>query len=94
MSVDVARGGAVALILFIAFISINIGLLNILPIPALDGGHLAMVGFEAITRRPISNRVKIAIQQVGMFLLVALLVVIMWNDLGRVGLLAKLKGIF
>jgi len=94
MSGDVARGGAVALILFIAFISINIGLLNILPIPALDGGHLAMVGFEAITRRPISNRVKIAIQQVGMFLLVALLVVIMWNDLGRVGLLAKLKGIF
>ncbi len=89
-----AKGGAVSLLLFIAFISINIGLLNILPIPVLDGGHLAMIVIEAVTRRPISTRIKLAIQQVGMVLLLALMVVIIWNDVGRVGLLSKIKQIF
>jgi regulator of sigma E protease len=94
MSGEFARGGAAALFLFIAYISINIGLLNILPIPALDGGHLAMVAFEAVTRRPLSTKVKMVVQQAGMVLLLALMVVVIWNDIGRVGLLAKLKSIF
>ncbi len=89
-----ARAGTGSLFLFIAFISINIGILNILPIPVLDGGHLAMIVWEAITRRPISNRVKMGVQQVGMVLLLALMVVIIWNDAGRVGLISKIKDIF
>jgi regulator of sigma E protease len=94
MSGEFARGGFATLFLFIAYISINIGLLNILPVPALDGGHLAMVSFEAVTRRPISTKVKVAIQQAGMVLLLALMVVVIWNDVGRIGLFAKIKSIF
>jgi regulator of sigma E protease len=89
-----ARGGFTALVLFIAFISINIGLLNILPIPVLDGGHLVMILIEGATRRPISTRIKVAVQQVGMVLLLALMAVIIWNDAGRVGWLSKIKELF
>lgn len=89
-----AKAGFVALILFAAFISINIGFLNILPFPVLDGGHLAMVLVEAVARRPISNKVKIGIQQVGMLLLLALIVVITFNDLGGQKLIANLKQMF
>jgi regulator of sigma E protease len=94
MSGESARGGLASLILFIAFISINIGLLNILPVPVLDGGHLVIILIEAVARRPISTRIKLAVQQVGLVLILALMAVIIWNDVGRVGLLAKLKHIF
>jgi regulator of sigma E protease len=89
-----ARGGFVELLLFVAFISINIGLLNILPVPVLDGGHLAMIGIEAVTRRPISVRVKLVVQQVGMVLLFALMAVILWNDAGHIGLFSKIRQMF
>ena len=89
-----AKGGAASLILFIAFISINIGLLNLLPVPALDGGHLAIILIEGVSRRPLSNRVKLAVQQVGMVLLLGLMAIVIFNDLGRVGVWAKLRGLF
>ncbi len=91
---DSARGGFTSLILFVAFISINIGFLNILPIPVLDGGHLVLVLWEGITRRPISTRVKLGIQQVGMVLMLMLMVVVIFNDIGRVGLFDKIRGMF
>lgn len=91
---DSAKGGPQSLILFIAFISINIGLLNILPIPALDGGHLALITVEAVARRPLSTNLKVRIQSVGMIALLGLMAVIIFNDLGRVGLFDKLKGLF
>jgi regulator of sigma E protease len=80
MSAQSAKGGILSLLGFIAFISINIGFLNILPIPALDGGHLIMVLWEAVARRPISNRVKLAIQQVGMVFILLLMAFIIFND--------------
>ena len=89
-----AKAGFVALILFAAFISINIGMLNILPFPVLDGGHLAMVLVEAVARRPISTKVKLGIQQVGMLLLLALIVVITFNDLGGQKLISNIKQMF
>lgn len=89
-----ARGGVASLILFIAFISINIGLLNLLPVPALDGGHLAIILIEGATRRPLSTRVKLAVQQVGMVLLLGLMAVVIFNDLGRVGVWEKIRGLF
>lgn len=91
---DSAKGGVRSLILFIAFISINIGLLNILPIPALDGGHLALITVEAVARRPLSTALKVRIQSIGMIALLGLMAVIIFNDLGRVGLFEKLKGFF
>lgn len=80
MSAQSAKAGFLNLLAFVALISINIGFLNILPIPALDGGHLIMVLWEAVVRRPISNRVKLAIQQVGMVFILLLMALIIFND--------------
>ena len=91
---DSAKSGPKSLLLFIAFISINIGLLNILPVPALDGGHLALITVEAVARRPLSTNLKVRIQSLGMIALLGLMAVIIFNDLGRVGFIDKLKGLF
>ncbi|NQS98505.1 MAG: RIP metalloprotease RseP [candidate division Zixibacteria bacterium] len=77
------RIGFAAFIGFIAFVSANIGLLNILPIPVLDGGHLVFITVEAVIRRPISSKVKLVIQQVGMALLLLFMIIISYNDLMR-----------
>jgi regulator of sigma E protease len=54
--------------------------MNILPIPALDGGHLVLIVIEGLRRRPLSTKVKVWIQQVGMILLLALIAVVVFND--------------
>ena len=77
------KTGFAAFMGFIAFVSANIGLLNILPIPVLDGGHLVFITIEAVIRRSISSRVKLIFQQVGMALLLLLILVISYNDLMR-----------
>lgn len=59
--------------LFTAMISVNLGVINLLPIPALDGGHLVVVAIEAILRRELSVKTKTLIQQIGMFLLFGLM---------------------
>ncbi len=60
-------------LLFTALISVNLGVINLLPIPALDGGHLVVVAIEAVIRRELSIKAKTIIQQVGMFLLFGLM---------------------
>ena len=80
MTGETARHGFGELLELLALISANIGFLNILPIPALDGGHLVMVGVEAVRRRPLSTKVKLWIQQVGMMLLLVLIAVVLFND--------------
>lgn len=85
MTGQVAERGFVALLAFAAILSINLGLLNLLPIPVLDGGHLLLLGIEGITRRPISTKIKMAVQQVGMALLLALMVFVIINDFLRIG---------
>jgi regulator of sigma E protease len=80
MTGEVARQGIGDLLEFLALISVNIGFLNILPIPALDGGHLVLVLIEGVSRRRLSTKVKIWVQQVGMILLLALIAVVIFND--------------
>jgi regulator of sigma E protease len=80
MTGDVARQGIPDLLQFLAIISVNIGFINILPIPALDGGHLVLVLIEGVSRRKLSTKVKIWVQQVGMILLLALIAVVVFND--------------
>jgi regulator of sigma E protease len=65
------------------FISVNLGLINLLPIPVLDGGHLAMFLVEAITRRRISIRIKQIASVIGLVMLVALMVLAFTNDIER-----------
>ncbi|MDF1614865.1 RIP metalloprotease RseP [Desulfurivibrio dismutans] len=75
--------GWINFVYFIALISINLGILNLLPIPVLDGGHLVFFTVEAITRRPVSMKVREVAQQVGILLLLALMFFVFYNDIMR-----------
>jgi regulator of sigma E protease len=78
-----AEYGLMAFIWFMAQLSMSLAILNILPIPALDGGHLVMLIVEKIIRREIPHRVKIGIQQVGFILLLGFMAFIIYNDISR-----------
>ncbi len=75
--------GLERLLLFMALISVNLGVINILPIPVLDGGHLMFFGIELVRGRPLSLRVRELALQVGVFLLVALMALVVYNDIAR-----------
>jgi regulator of sigma E protease len=78
-----ASRGAPSFFIFMAVISINLGVLNILPIPILDGGHLLFLSIEAVRRRPLAENVMAMAQRVGLALLVALMVFALYNDILR-----------
>lgn len=73
MAKKASDDGWASFLLFTALISVNLGIINLLPIPALDGGHLVVVLIEAILRRELSVKAKTIIQQIGMFLLFGLM---------------------
>ena len=83
MSGEVAKAGPLAFLSFLAILSINLGILNFLPIPILDGGHLLFFSLEGIMGKPISIRKRELAQQVGLFLLIALMVFVFYNDIYR-----------
>lgn len=72
-----------AILSVLAFISIQLGILNLLPIPILDGGHILFYVIELIIRRPVSMRVRELAQQVGMAMLLMLMVLAFYNDIIR-----------
>ncbi len=76
-----AESGIITFFGFVALLSISLALLNILPFPALDGGHLMFLLFEAVFRRPIPDKVKIAIQKVGFTLLLVFMAFVLYNDI-------------
>ncbi|MDL2274617.1 RIP metalloprotease RseP [Desulfosarcina sp. OttesenSCG-928-G10] len=78
-----ARAGIGQLIEFIALISISLGLLNLLPIPVLDGGHLLFFCIEAVIRRPVNLRVREITQQAGLCILLVLMVFVFYIDIAR-----------
>jgi regulator of sigma E protease len=75
-----ADSGLIGFFGFIGFLSINLAFINILPFPALDGGHLMFLTFEAIFRREVPVKVKIAIQQAGFILLLVFMAFVLYND--------------
>jgi regulator of sigma E protease len=75
--------GIVSLLLFIAIVSINLGILNLLPVPVLDGGHILFFMIEAVFRKPLSIRTREIAQQIGIFLLMMLMVFAFYNDIMR-----------
>ena len=83
MAGEQARRGILELTLFTALISINLGILNLFPIPILDGGHLLFLGLEAILRRPISIKKMEIAQKIGLVLLILLMLFAIRNDLIR-----------
>lgn len=78
-----ARQGFTSLAFFTAVISINLAVLNLLPVPMLDGGHLFFFAIESVMGRPLSVRKRELAQQVGFFLLALLMVFAMYNDIQR-----------
>lgn len=79
-----ARKGLQPLLLFMALISVNLGIVNILPIPVLDGGHLVFMAFEAVRGRPLSVRVREYALQFGMVLIGGLMIFVVFHDILRI----------
>jgi regulator of sigma E protease len=78
-----AQEGFASFLAFVAVLSINLGVLNLLPIPVLDGGHLLFFMVEAVIGRPVAVRHREVAQQVGIFLLMLLMVYAFYNDIAR-----------
>ena len=78
-----ARAGIRYFLSMLAFLSVNLAVLNLLPIPALDGGHLAFFAVEGLMRRPLQPRHREIAQQVGLLLLITLMVFVFYNDIHR-----------
>ena len=76
-----AQQGVMQLLYFIAIISVNLAVLNLLPIPVLDGGHLLFFGIEAVQRKPVSRKTRETAQQIGIFLLILLMIFVFYNDI-------------
>lgn len=83
ISGEAASQGVSYYVFIIAMLSINLGVLNLLPIPILDGGHLLFFGIEAILRKPLGERQREIAQQVGLVLLIGIMVFAFWNDIER-----------
>ena len=80
---DSAESGLENFISFLALLSISLGVINLLPIPILDGGHLVYYLIELVTRRPVPERIQMMGLQMGMFLLVGIMMLAFYNDLMR-----------
>jgi regulator of sigma E protease len=79
-----AKAGPANLAFFIALLSINLAILNFLPIPVLDGGHLVFFTIEMIIGRPVNTRMREMAQQAGIFILIMLMIFVFYNDISRI----------
>lgn len=84
MSAKAARSGMSNLLVFMGFVSVTLGVMNLLPIPVLDGGHLLFLAMEGIARKPPSLRVRELSMQVGFVILLSIMVFAFYNDIMRV----------
>jgi regulator of sigma E protease len=83
MSGQVAQTGLVSVIWFMAVLSINLGLINLFPVPMLDGGHLLFYAIEGVRGRPLGERAQEYGFRIGLALVLTLFVFVTWNDLSR-----------
>jgi regulator of sigma E protease len=90
LSGESAQAGWIALLSLMASISLNLGLLNLMPIPVLDGGHIFIMAIETISRRDFSLQVKEKMLFVGFVLLMTLMVTVIYNDLTRIAWIENL----
>lgn len=93
VSGQAATLGLESFIFFAALISINLGFINLLPIPMLDGGHLLFYGIEAVQRRPVSAQAQEWAYRSGLALLMAMMLLVTFNDLSSFGLWKSLSGL-
>lgn len=84
VSASAAKGGLISVLELLAMLSINLGIFNLIPIPALDGGKIVMNLLEAIRRKPLKQETESYITLAGVVFMVILMVVVTWNDIMRV----------
>lgn len=85
-----AEAGALSLFTFLAMISLNLGVINLLPIPVLDGGNIFIMALEGLARRDFSMAVKERVMLAGVLVILALMVTVFYNDLIRIGWLGRI----
>ena len=90
LSGESPQAGWIALFTLMASISLNLGLLNLMPIPVLDGGHILIMALEGIARRDFSMQVKEKMLLAGFVLLMMLMVTVIYNDLTRISWIERL----
>jgi regulator of sigma E protease len=90
VSGETARLGWIAIAAFMATLSLNLGLLNLMPIPMLDGGHIFIMALEGLAQRDFSVRVKEKILLAGFVALMTLMVTVIYNDLTRISWIGRL----
>ncbi len=78
---EMAQQGIIVLMRFAAMLSVNLGIMNLLPIPALDGGRILFVLYEWIFRRPVNRKVEINIQIFGVLFVLMVMIMVTWNDI-------------
>lgn len=83
MAGETARAGLLSFLFLVAVLSVNLAVLNLLPIPILDGGHVLFFGIEALRGRPVSVRNREVAQQVGLMILLVLMAYVIYNDVAR-----------
>jgi regulator of sigma E protease len=93
MSGEVAQGGVVAVLWFMAVLSINLGLINLFPVPVLDGGHLLFYAAEAVRGKPLGQRAQEYGFRIGLAMVLTLMVFATWNDLVHLRIVEFVKGL-
>ena len=91
MTGEVARQGVVELFWLAAFLSISLGLINLFPVPMLDGGHLLFYGIEAVRGKALSEKTQEFLYRIGFSIVAFLIIVSTWNDLMRLSVFSKIK---
>lgn len=81
MASATANSGLIPYMEFLALLSVSLGVLNLLPIPVLDGGHLLFIGAEAVTRKPVPEKFQIWGQQLGLLLILSIMALALYNDI-------------
>ncbi len=92
MAGESAKTGFSTLLGFTAFISINLGVLNLLPFPVLDGGHITIILAESVVRRKLSIKAKMAVQQAGTIVLLLFMFYVTFNDIMRIDTITRFFG--
>lgn len=92
MSGDIWQFGLASFLRFMAVLSISLGIINLFPIPLLDGGHLLFFAAEALRGKPLGDRVREYGFRIGLVLVLSLMLFVTWNDLDQLGFFNFLKG--